>query len=50
MILQNYRALQIFVKTADDQSQTVYGWLDVEVNFKNQNKQLNVFCVPSLEE
>ena len=48
--LQNFTKCKNFVKTADGQSQTVYGWLDVDVNFKNQSRQLKLFIVPSLAQ
>lgn len=46
----NYTKCKSFVQTADGNSQSVLGWLDVEVTFKNQSHRMKFFIIPTISQ
>ena len=48
--LKNFIKCRSFVKTADGKSQSVTGWLTVEVEFKGQRRLINLFIIPSITQ
>ncbi|XP_065369018.1 uncharacterized protein LOC135961445 [Calliphora vicina] len=46
----NYYKCRSFVKTADGNSQSVTGWLEVDISFKNQVRNLKLFIIPSITQ
>ncbi|XP_037824418.1 uncharacterized protein LOC119612660 [Lucilia sericata] len=45
-----YTKCKHYVKTADGHLQSVCGWLDVEIFFKDQSKTLKLFIIPSISQ
>lgn len=48
--LPNYTKCKSFVKTADGSPQTVTGWIDLDITFRNQSKRLKFFIIPSISQ
>lgn len=48
--LPNYTKCKSFVKTADGSPQTVNGWIDLDITFRNQSKRLKFFIIPSISQ
>lgn len=44
----NFKKCRSFVKTADGKEQLVTGWLDVNITFKDQTRNLQLFIIPSI--
>lgn len=47
---KNFSKCKAHVKTADGKSQSVIGWLDVIVTFKDKQRPLNIFVIPSISQ
>ncbi|XP_046803805.1 uncharacterized protein LOC124419228 [Lucilia cuprina] len=46
----NFNRCKSYVKTADGKSQSVVGWLDADISFKNTTKPLKLFIIPSISQ
>lgn len=46
----NFTKCKTQVKTADEKSQQVIGWINVNVTFKDQIRNLSLFIIPILSQ